>query len=121
MSETLDVIRNHFTTEEEALAEIGAMGWHSYVTDHVITEDEEWHWHDFEAVVYLVRGNQSVELQDRRIDSGPGCFARAPAGVIHRELAGTNCRVVFGFPVPVTELTQPVNKPCEELEAFLRG
>lgn len=111
---------NHFSTEQQALDEIAAMGWHALARDSVRTEDEPLHWHDFDAVVYLVSGVGLFEANGERVEAGPGCFARVPAGTLHREFAGTNGRMVFGFSVSPATFTQPLNKPIETLEAFLR-
>lgn len=35
--------RNHFSTEQQALDEIAAMGWHALARDNVRTEDEPLH------------------------------------------------------------------------------
>jgi len=112
--------RNHFSTEQQALDEIAARGWHALARDNVRTEDEPLHWHDFDAVLYLVSGIGFFEANGERIEAGPGCFALIPAGTLHREFAGTNCRLAFGFSVSPAAFTQPLNKPVETLEDFLR-
>ena len=111
---------NHFSTEQQALDEIAAMGWHALARDNIRTTDEPLHWHDFDAVVYLVSGVSLSEVNGERIEAGPGCFVRVPAGTLHREFAGSNGRLIFGFSVSPTTFTQPLDKPVELLEDFLR-
>lgn len=53
----------YFTTEQEALVEIADRGWHA-VTFDVPAQEEEMHWHDFDAVVYVLSGTVRAELAD---------------------------------------------------------
>jgi mannose-6-phosphate isomerase-like protein (cupin superfamily) len=101
----------HFSTEEEAFAEIAARGWHAVALD-VVGEKEEFHWHEFDSVVFIVNGIAAAEYEDGTVEAvGAGTRVEAPAGVVHRDVAGTTYRAVFGFSVDPAEMTQPVNKP----------
>ncbi len=41
---------------------------------------------------------------------GPGCRLQAPAGWLHRTLAGSRARVVIGTDLPGEVWTTPINK-----------
>ena len=101
----------HFSTEEEACAEIAARGWHALPID-VVGQDEEFHWHDFDSVIFIVSGTAAAECQDGTVEeAGPGTRVEAPAGVVHRDVAGSTYRAIFGLSVDPATMTQPVNKP----------
>lgn len=107
-----EITAGHFTTEAEAFAEIEAMGWNALARDVVISEDEELHWHDFEAVVFIVSGMlRAADEEGVVAEAGPGTRIRTGAGFLHRELCGAAYRVVFGFKNKLSEFTQPINKP----------
>ncbi|MGP0032257.1 MAG: hypothetical protein ACLPVF_17355 [Acidimicrobiales bacterium] len=100
----------HFSTEEEARAEIAARGWHALAFD-VRAEDNELHWHDFETVTFVVDGTARVVFEDGSVmECGAGARIEAPSKVVHRE-ASPAYRAVFGFSIDPAEMTQPVNKP----------
>ena len=100
----------YFTTEDEALAEIADRGWHP-ITFDVAAEENELHWHDFDAVTFVVDGTARVEFEDGSVmQCGAGARIEAPAGVLHREVSPAY-RAVFGFNVDPAEMTEPVNKP----------
>jgi hypothetical protein len=59
-------------------------------------------------------GSARVEFEGGSVmECGPGARIEGPAGVLHRETGGGG-RVVFGFDRPLTDFTQPVNKPATE-------
>ena len=64
----------------------------------------------------------SFENEDGKVlDLGPGGRLQAPAGYLHRVLAGTNTRLVVGADLPVEKWTSPLNKePDDRPEALLR-
>jgi len=104
----------HFSTEEEALAEIAARGWHPLVLD-MPADENELHWHDFETLIYIVSGTLRVEFEDgSAMEWGAGSRIEAPSKVVHRE-ASPAYRVVFGFSVDPAEITPPLNKPLSQL------
>jgi hypothetical protein len=101
---------NHFKTEEQALAEIAARGWHALTRD-VVGTDEALHWHDFDTVVFIVNGTASATLEDGSVvTAGAGSRVEAPARLVHRDTPGCRFRAVFGFSVSPSAFTQPVNK-----------
>ena len=104
------ISEGHVITEAEALAEIEARGWHGFVRDVVVTEDEELHWHDFDAVLYVMEGTARAATPDGMVEAGPGARAEATAGWVHGDIAGTAYRGVFGFSVHPSDMSQPVNK-----------
>ena len=103
------VTQGHFSSKEEALAEIAARGWHALEYDAPAQEDEL-HWHDFDSVTFIVDGTARVEFEDGSVmQCGAGARIEAPAGVLHREVSPAY-RAVFGFNVDPSEMTKPVNK-----------
>lgn len=107
-----EITEGCFTAEAEAFAEIEAMGWNALARDVVIPADEELHWHDFDAVVFIVSGKLRAADENGAItEAGPGSRIRTGAGFLHRELAGAAYRAVFGFKIKLSEFTQPINKP----------
>ena len=51
--------------------------------------------------------------------TGPGCHLKAPAGWLHRTLAGTHQRIVLGTSLPAEVWTSPINKDPAERQAAL--
>ena len=47
-------------TEEEALAQVAAMGLHGLAFDDVHDEDETLHWHELEGVTWVISGTGSL-------------------------------------------------------------
>ena len=105
------VTEGHVVTEADALAEIEARGWFGYVRDVAVEEDEELHWHDFDAVLYVMEGTARASTPTGTVEAGPGAFAEAKAGWVHGDIAGTTYRGVFGFSVDPAAMTHPINKP----------
>jgi hypothetical protein len=105
---------NHFSTKEEALAEIAALGWHA-IEFEVPAEENALHWHEFASVIFVLGGTSRLEFEDGSVmECGAGARVEAPSRVLHRE-ASPAYRAVFGFSVDPAEMTQPVNKPAELL------
>jgi gentisate 1,2-dioxygenase len=104
----------HFSTEEEALAEVAARGWTAVAFD-VPAEDNELHWHDFNSVVFVVDGVSRVEFADgTAMECGAGARIEAPARTVHREVH-PGYRAVFGFDIDLADMSEPVNKPVAAL------
>ena len=99
----------HFTTKEQALAEIASVGWHAI--EMTFSAEDALHWHDFDAVVYVLKGTASAEFEDGTVEhSQVGCRVAAPAGIVHRNV-GPDWHGIIAFAVPPYKLTQPVDKP----------
>ena len=70
------------------------------------------HWHDFDAVVYIMDG----ELIITDLETGERCSCTrgskitAPRGVLHSEET-PGYRATVGLPEKFENLTQPINKP----------
>jgi uncharacterized protein YjlB len=104
-------------TEEAALAAIAEIGWHGFVRD-VTGQVEDFHWHEFDVVAYVMNGEAAAEYDDgRTLRGGAGTLARLPAGTVHKDIPGTSYRAVFGFDIHPNDFTQPINKPVSELPA----
>lgn len=107
-------------TEQEALEQVAAMGFHGLAFDDVHEEDETLHWHEFAAVTWVVSGTGAFADEHGGVtQTGPGCRLRAPAGWLHRSLAGTHTRLVIGTDLPVEAWTSPLNKDPAERPAAL--
>jgi cupin domain len=107
----MDISNDHFSTEEEAVAEIKAAGFWP-VTFEFQPKKSETHWHDFDSMVFILEGEISlteVETGETCV-YGPGTRVRAKAGVLHREEHG-EYKAVVGFSVDPATLTQPIDKP----------
>ena len=109
---TFPVTEQHFTTESQAYEEIAKMGWHASARDVVVSTDTDLHVHEFNTVAFIVSGSNRIGFADGSEQRcGAGCRVQAAAGTVHRELAGSNYRVIFGFDRDPTQFTQPINKP----------
>lgn len=99
----------HFTTREQALAEIASVGWHAI--EKTFSAEENLHWHDFDVVAYVLKGKASAEYEDGTVLSAvAGCRVAAPAGIVHRNV-GADWHGIIAFPVHPSKLTQPIDKP----------
>ena len=68
-------------SEQEALDQIAAMGFHGLAFDDVHDADEVLHWHEFEAVTWAISGTGSFADEHGVVTQvAPGCRAQAPAG-----------------------------------------
>ncbi len=107
-------------TEDEALALVAEMGFHALAFNVKTPEDEELHWHEFDAVTWVISGTGALVNEDgERTEVGPGCHLQAPAGYLHRGLAGDPYRVVLGTSLPYEEWTKPIDKNPSERPAEL--
>ncbi len=98
-------------TEQEALAQVAAMGFHGLAFDDVQEHDEVLHWHEFESVAWVISGTGAFADEHGNVThTGPGCRAQAPAGWLHRALAGTSQRIVLGTNLPYKAWTSPIDK-----------
>ncbi len=102
---------DHFSSEEQAMAEIEAAGFHPVKIDFP-AEENDFHWHDFEAMTYILDGVLNITERD----SGESCSCTAgtrilaPSGLVHREQT-EGYTALFGFDRDPAEFTQPINKP----------
>ena len=98
-------------TEDDALAHVAELGFHALAFDQEIIEDEPLHWHEFDSVVFVISGTGSFADEDGNVTrTAAGCRLQAPAGWLHRDLAGTNTRLVLGTNLPGEQWTAPINK-----------
>ena len=108
------IFKNYSKSEEEVVAEIREMGFHPLTID-VPAVTNDFHFHDFDSVTYILDGELTVTERD----SGEACTlevgdkAVAKAGVVHKE-SHDGFRAMFGFSVPPQELTQPIDKPVDQ-------
>jgi hypothetical protein len=106
---------NGFDDEASAVREIEARGWHA-LTFPAPAEVSEWHWHDFDALIFMLEGTMRIEFEDGRESflCEPGCKIETEERVVHREVTD-GYRAVFGLSVDPARITQPINKPVAEL------
>lgn len=98
-------------TEQEALDQVAALGLHGLAFDDVHEEDETLHWHEFTGVTWVISGTGAFADEHGNVtNTGPGCRLQAPAGWLHRTLAGTRARLVIGTDPPGEVWTAPINK-----------
>lgn len=102
-------------SEDDALAQLAALGFHGGVSDRV-GKEEDLHWHDFDAVAWVLAGEAAIELADGTvITAGPGIRVQLPRGTVHKDVPGTSYRGVLGFSVRPSEMTLPIDRPVDQL------
>lgn len=107
-------------TEDEALAQVAALGFHGLAFDQHLQEDESLHWHEFDSVSFVISGTGSfADAHGNVTRVSPGCRLQAPAGWLHRSLAGPPYRVVIGTSLPGHLWTAPLNKDPADRPAHL--
>ena len=103
-----------FVDYDDALTQIAARGWHA-VTLEEAAGDVDWHWHDVDAVLFFLSGALDIEIKDgTTFECRPFARLDAPPEIVHRE-SSPGYGVAIGINVPVSELTQPINKPESDL------
>ncbi len=112
---TFAVTPDAFSDEADAVREIEARGWHA-LTFPAPAEVSEWHWHDFEALIFILEGTLQIEFEDGRdpLICSPGCRVDTDERVVHREVTD-GYQAVFGISVNPAQITSPINKPVAEL------
>ncbi len=106
--------------EEEALAQVAEMGFHGLAFDEDLHEDEPLHWHEFDSIAFVISGTGSFADEHGQVTGViPGCRIQAPAGWLHRNMAGPPYRVVLGTNLPGDQWTAPINKDPAERPASL--
>lgn len=109
-------------TEEAALAQAAEMGFHALAYDLVTPVDEPLHWHEFDAVTWVISGTGAFAVEDGTVtETEPGCRVEAPAGWLHRNLAGPTQRIVVCTNLPGEQWTAPIDKDPAERPAHLVG
>jgi len=105
-------------TEVDALAQAAALGFASLAFDLILTEDEPLHWHEFDSVSWVIDGTGAfADAEGNVTQVSPGCRLEAPAGWLHRNLAGPPVRIVLCTSLPGDQWTSPINKvPAERPE-----
>ena len=97
--------------EDEAMAAIRSAGFYPMLID-VPAECNEDHWHDFDAMIFVLEGVNvvTVAATGETLRCGPGSRADFPRGVIHRE-HHEGFRALYGLSVDPATLTGPVSFP----------
>jgi kynurenine formamidase len=97
-------------TEEAAVALAADMGFHAIAYDYEDV-DEPLHWHEFDSVTWVIDGNGAFADEHGNVTTvTSGCRLEAPAGWLHRSLAGGVGRVVVSTNLPGEQWTSPINK-----------
>jgi mannose-6-phosphate isomerase-like protein (cupin superfamily) len=111
MNPTMEFTQGEPLTEEQAIAHVESLGYHSLAFDDSHEVDEELHWHEFDSVAIVISGSGSFADETGAVTQvQPGCMVTAEAGWLHRTLAGTKTRVVLGSNTPYGEWSRPINK-----------
>lgn len=98
-------------SEEDALAQGVDMGLHGLAFDLIVDEDEPLHWHEFDAVAWVISGTGAFcDGEGKVTELSPGCRLDAPAGWLHRNLAGPTVRLVLCTNLPGEQWTMPIDK-----------
>lgn len=64
-----------------------------------------------ESVAFVISGTGSFADEHGNVtQTQPGCRLQAPAGWLHRTLAGTAARILIGTNLPYGEWTMPIDK-----------
>ncbi len=107
-------------TEAAALAQAAELGFHALAFDIDTAEDEPLHWHEFDSVTWVIDGTGAFADADGNVTPvSPGCRVDAPAGWLHRNLAGPPIRVVLCTNLPGDQWTMPVDKDPADRPAHL--
>lgn len=107
----LQITHGHSLTAEQAVTALEELGLHPVVADVPPTENE-FHWHDFDSVFYILDG--SLDVTDHATGETATLIAgdriQAPGGYAHRE-KHDGYKAVFGFSVDPTTLKFPLELP----------
>jgi len=107
-------------SEADALAEAAALGFHAIAFDQLTPVDEPLHWHEFNAVTWVIEGVGSfADAEGNVTPIAPGCRVEAPAGWLHRNLAGPPVRLVVSTDLPGRSWTAPIDKDPADRPAHL--
>lgn len=107
-------------SEDDALALVADLGYHALAFDLANDEDEPLHWHEFDSVSWVIEGTGAFSDADGNVTQvSPGCRLDAPAGWLHRNLAGPPVRVVLGTSLPGEQWTSPIDKDPADRPAHL--
>ena len=106
-------------SEEDALAEAAKMGFHAIAYDSTAV-DEPLHWHEFDSVTWVIDGTGAFADEHGNVTRvTPGCRLDAPAGWLHRSLAGGPARIVVSTNLAGHEWAMPVDKDPADRPAHL--
>lgn len=109
-------------SEADALAEAAALGFHALAFDQITPQDEPLHWHEFDSVSWVIEGTGAFADSDGTVTQiQPGCRLEAPAGWLHRNLAGPPVRLVVSTNLPGDRWTAPIDKDPATRPAHLGG
>lgn len=109
-------------SEADALAQAAELGFHALAYDEILTEDEPLHWHEFDSVTWVIDGTGAFADEHGTVTQiSPGCRLQAPAGWLHRGLAGPPVRLVVSTSLPGDQWTAPINKDPADRPADLGG
>jgi hypothetical protein len=98
-------------TEEQAVEKILALGLHPVVAE-VPPAKNEFHWHDFDSVFYILeRGLNVTDMETGQTTAiVEGDWVNAPSAYAHRE-EHDGFKAVFGFSVDPATLKFPLELP----------
>jgi DNA-binding transcriptional MerR regulator len=100
-----------FVSEDDAMAQIRAAGFYPLLVNAPAESNND-HWHDFDAMIFVLEGVNVVTLAStgETLACGPGSRADFPRGVIHRE-NHQGYRGLIGFSVDPATFEGPIEMP----------
>ena len=109
------VTDGYCSAPQVAFAEIAACGWHA-VEYSVPAEETELHWHDYDAVVFVLDGISRTVFADGSVmEGGPGARIDQPSRVLHRS-GHSAFKAAFGFSVSMEVMSRPISEPASDLD-----
>ena len=71
------------------------------------------HIHDFDQILYILRGTMSIEIEGKQYSGGVGSLIILPAGARHRNWnGGSETTVHLAFHAPLPDPNAPFAKPA---------
>ena len=78
MNPTMEFTQGEPLTEEQAIAHVESLGYHSLAFDDSHDVDEELHWHEFDSVAIVISGSGSFADETGAVTQvQPGCMVTA--------------------------------------------
>jgi len=112
----VSVVTGTLVDEAEAFERLTQAGLHVMKLE-VPADDNEAHWHHFDAEFYILAG--ALQLTDvargRVVDCPAGSRVILPARTLHAERSD-GYTIVLGTSVPPEAFGEPVNRPATELD-----
>ena len=71
------------------------------------------HVHNFDQILYILKGTMDIEIGDKQYNCGPGSLVILPTGVRHRQWnGGGEMAIHLAFQVPLPDPNAPFSQPA---------